>query len=68
MTWETDRITKVTVRFENPDGSEVFIRTYHMVPDASFIKCSNPQGKIQGYLKLKGPVTKYVDHHEKTKD
>lgn len=57
----TDRITEVVVRFENAKGTEVLIRTYKVLPDSAYIKANNPQGKVPGYVEVKGNVTRITD-------
>jgi hypothetical protein len=44
-------ISSVTVRFEDGKGSYLE-RTYRMIPETTFMKGNNPQGKVLGDLKL----------------
>lgn len=60
----TDRITRITVRFENADGSEVLERTYHMMPADTYCKAEHPQGAILGKVNAFGPYR----YHEDTDD
>ena len=57
----TDRITEIAVRFENAKGTEVLTRKYVVNPDTAYIKANNPQGKIPGFIEVKGSVTKVID-------
>lgn len=57
----TDRVTKVSVTFENEDGTEKLVRTYDMVPVLTFHKNDIPQGQIDGRLKLEGRYTRHTD-------
>lgn len=59
----TDRITEitVTVRFENAKGTESLTRTYKVKPDSAYIKANNPQGGVNGFVEVKGSVTKVTD-------
>lgn len=57
----TDRITEVTVRFEDATGKEVLVRTYKMKPEDTYIKANNPQGLNPGSLQVNGPVLSYSD-------
>ena len=57
----TDRITEVSVRFEDSTGKEVLIRTYKMKPDDTYIKANNPSGMVPGLLDVHGPVLQVSD-------
>jgi hypothetical protein len=60
----TDRIAEIVVRFENAEGTEVLIRTYTVIPDTAYIKANNPQGKVPGYVEVKGNVLKVTDRSQ----
>ena len=51
-----DRITQVTVTFS--DGKSTKVVIYVLDPNGTFIKSNTPQGKVAGYLEVKGPVLK----------
>jgi hypothetical protein len=57
----TDRITKITVKFEDATGSKVLARIYEMDPGSTTIKATQPQGKVPGNLELRGLVLKQED-------
>lgn len=60
----TNRITRITVRFEDGNGSEVIERTYIVLPDTAYIQATNPMGRVPGYLKLKGAVQSFKDENK----
>jgi hypothetical protein len=53
-------ISSVTVRFEDGKGSYLE-RTYRMIPETTFMKGNNPQGKVLGDLKVFGKFTCFID-------
>lgn len=57
----TDRITSITVRYENHDGSEVLERVYTVDFNSAFVTETLPQGKIPGKIVVTGAVTSYID-------
>jgi len=59
-----DRIVKVAVTFSDGKG-KYLTRIFHMVPETSFIKANNPQGKNPGEVNVHGRVSKVEDVNDR---
>lgn len=57
----TDRITEITVKFEDETGQEVRWRTYKIIAGTDIIKGYNPQGRVPGRIEVSGYVSQITD-------